>query len=102
MKISIVELVELITREVILELSKRGIAVDYNIDKITSTKTSIKTSVEMDMSNYKTPVLTENNLLSLDSGITEIIVPDGTVITPGARDIIRKKKLNITYKNKSN
>lgn len=102
MKISIEELVERITIEVITELLKRGIDVEFSIDKNSSSETSVKTSIEIDMSNYKTPVLTENNLLSLKPGITDIIIPGGTVITPGARDIIREKKLNITYKNKSN
>ena len=102
MKISIEELIILITREVISELSKIGIAVDFNISANFSSEKSIESSIELDMSNYKTPVITESSLISLDSDISEIIVPTGTVITPGARDIIRKKNLNVIYKNKSN
>jgi hypothetical protein len=100
LKISIEELVELVTREVIAELTKLGIEVD-NISMTTKT-TSIKTSIEIDMSGYRTPVLTENNLSSLDSNITEIIIPVNTIITPGARNIIRKRNLIITHKSKSN
>ena len=101
MQISIEELVEVITRQVISELVKRGITVDYNT-KMNSFSGNLKrTNIEIDMSNYKTPLLTENNVLSLSSDITEIIIPGRTIITPGAKDVIRKKKLNITYKNKS-
>ena len=47
----------------------------------------------IDMSNYKTPILTENHLLTLDPKINEIVVPKGTIITPGARDIIKRHKI---------
>jgi hypothetical protein len=105
LKISIEELIELITREVISELTKLGIVVEFDSPKnvlVMTKTTSTKTSIEIDMSNYRTPVLTENNLSMLDSSVTEIIIPVGTIITPNARDIIRKKKLIITHKNKSN
>ena len=59
MKISIEELVELITRKVIKELIKRGIDVDFNNDKKAAASSSLKKSIEIDMSRYKTPLLTE-------------------------------------------
>ena len=102
MKISIEELIELIVREVISELTKRGIDVDLDDNNVSAKSSFIKTNFEIDMSNYRTPLLTENNLSMLDSNIVEIIVPAGTIITPGARETIRKKKLIITYKNKLN
>ena len=102
MQISIEKLVELITREVISELLKRGIAVDHKTEINSFSENLKSTSIEMDMGSYKTPLITENSLLSLGPGITEIIVPEKTIITPSAKDVIRKKKLNVTYKNKSN
>jgi ethanolamine utilization cobalamin adenosyltransferase len=45
------------------------------------------------MSGFRSPVLLESHLLSLAPEVKEIAVPAGTVITPGARDVIRRKNL---------
>ena len=91
------KLIEIIVREVISELSKLNL-IDLNsgIKNSTCSCNNIIKKVQskmIDMSNYKTPILTENHLLTLDPTISEIIVPKGTIITPGARDIIKKQKL---------
>ena len=57
-----------------------------------------KRSVEMDMSEFKTPILTENNLGVLDKDVCEIIVPEKTIVTPGARSILKNRALSIVYK----
>jgi hypothetical protein len=104
LKVSIEKLVELIVKEVITALSCQGIEVDLSVaEKKNSSKElpANKTRLKIDMSGYKTPVLTENHLNSIDPGITEIIVPEKTVITPGAKIIIKTKQLIVTYSNKN-
>ncbi|MEJ5352546.1 MAG: hypothetical protein WHS65_13230 [Melioribacteraceae bacterium] len=89
-------MVEIIVSEVLNELSKRGINILYekNIDD----KISNKKVYEVDMSEYKTPILTERMLIMIDSTISEILIPAGTIITYGAREIIKKRNLKINYK----
>ncbi len=97
MKIEIEKLIEIIVKEVISELSKLNfIDLTPGIKNSTCSCKSANKKVQpklIDMSNYKTPILTENHLLTLDPTISEIIVPKGTIITPGARDIIKRQKL---------
>jgi hypothetical protein len=93
MNISIEQLIELIVKQVVAELTQHGVEIDFGDEK----KSSSNTKVEIDMSCYKTPVLTENNS-QLNFAEREIIVPKKTVITPGAREIIKKKKLIVTHK----
>ncbi len=98
MELTLEKIIEIVTREVIKELVKKGIPIDPSF--LEQEKQGNKQrSLEMDMSEFKTPVLTENNLGYLDDHICEIIVPEKTIITPGARSIIKKKELTITYKS---
>lgn len=99
MEISIEKLIEIIVGEVVTGLQKHGVEINSSLKQNELIKTSLfvsKTKI-IDMSNYKTPLLTENSLLTLEQNICEIIVPLRTLITPGARNIIKKKKLIITY-----
>jgi len=100
LKIDINKLVEIIIKEVVSELSKRGIEVDYSNSKYITSYSNKSSEVKklsqiINMEDYKTPVLTESRLESIDPGITEIVIPKGTVITPGAKDIIKKRNLII-------
>lgn len=103
MTIEIEKLIEIIVKEVIAELLKRGEVIDFSHEKLTidNSNTELKLDVKrlaIDMSNYKTPLLTEGHLASLGSEIVEIVVPTNTIITPGAKEIIKKQKL-ILIKN---
>lgn len=91
-------LVEVIVSEVLKELNKRGINILY--EKNITDDISNKKVYEIDMSEYKTPILTERMLMIIDSTISEIIIPSETIITHGARDIIKKRNLRISYKQK--
>jgi hypothetical protein len=98
LEINIEKLIEIIVREVIKELLKHGELPDFFISEPmhgSSGRNRIKKKdpTVIDMSNYKTPLLTEEQLKCLDPGITEITVPIGTIITPGAKDIIKKRNL---------
>lgn len=98
MKIDFEKLIEIIVREVIAELLKLGEVIDFSSEekKTACSCESINRNKQreiIDLSGYRTPVLTESHLLSLNSTISEIVIPKGTVITPGAKDIIKKQKL---------
>ena len=98
MEINIEKLIEIIVREVIKELLKHGELTDFFTSEPrhgSSGRNVIKKNVStvIDMSNYKTPLLTEEQIKCLDPGIAEITIPKGTIITPGARDIIKKRNL---------
>ncbi len=98
MKITIEQIIEIVTREVITELVKKGINIDGFIAKESKNENN-KKPYEVDMSGFKTPVLTENSFETIETGISELILPAKTIITPGARAIIKKKKVEIIYKS---
>jgi hypothetical protein len=99
MKLNIERLIEMIVREVIVELSKIGVELDFSVNEKNSSfiNNNKKKQQIIDMSGYKTPILTETMLESIDKDLNEIIIPRGTVFTPGARDIIKKRNLIISY-----
>jgi hypothetical protein len=128
-QISIEQLVASIVREVVSELVRRGITVTGGrqlvpaaIGTVGAHSTPAPTTtgrgspvqaaptpplsaaagtVEIDMSGYRTPILTEDYLTRLTPSVSTVIVPCATVLTPGARDLIRKKKLSIVRKAQS-
>ncbi|MGA7720198.1 MAG: hypothetical protein WCA84_03395 [Ignavibacteriaceae bacterium] len=105
MKINIEKLVELITNEVVEQLTQLGVEIDYSSikeRKIISGNNRKNLNEIINLKNYKTPVLTINQLNSLGEDIWEIEVPRGTIITPGARDIIKKRNLRISSNYKTN
>jgi hypothetical protein len=99
MKIELETLIEIVTREVIKELVSRG----YSIEQLTSRnreeKKMQKKSFEVDMSEFVTPVLTEQQMDVLDNGIEELVIPPQTIITPGANRLIKNKKIKLIYKS---
>ena len=90
------ELVNKVVAAVLAELSRRGVRVDFgppqsrNIKAVSPSDVSVHV---IDMSGFRSPVLLERHLISLAPEIREIGVPPGTVITPGAREILRRKNL---------
>lgn len=92
------ELVNKVVAAVLAELSRRGVKVDFGPPQKSGTtpiSSSNAGSHVVDMSEFRSPVLLERHLLSLAPEIKEIAVPAGTVITPGARDLLRRKKLTL-------
>ena len=105
MKISLEDIVAMVVKEVIAELSKQGIEVEMGNSSFSQkTVFSQKEKIQhkMDLSKFKTPLVTEEEILKLGSSIKEIIVPKGTLLTPNARDLIRKRKLIIISDIKTN
>ncbi len=97
MKISLEEIISLVVEEVIKELSRRGIQVDESFNNV-SEKNFNKQKIKLNLSEYKTPLLTESHILDLDKGVKEVEVPLKTIVTPSAQDLIRQKNIIITKK----
>lgn len=100
MKIYIEEIVTLVVKEVEKELKKRGIEIDYSCSGKNSDCTkSISKTIELTFEGFKTPLVTEEKVLSLNENIREVVVPKKTIITPSAFDLIKKRKIKITKQN---
>jgi hypothetical protein len=94
------ELVERIVNEVLSELARRGVQVSTPAapaQKGPVHHTEAGT-IEIDMSAYRTPVLTESQLTRIGRSIGTIVVPCNTIVTPGASDILRSRKLTLVRK----
>jgi hypothetical protein len=78
------------------ELQARGIKINTNQLAVDQNR-FLRNKVErIDMSKYRSPVLTENHLRRLHALTGEVIVPKKTVITPKAREIAKEKNIIIT------
>ena len=98
-EIALEKIVTEVVKQVIQELIKQGVQV-----VTIGTKTApnlqnahFKTKVEqIDMSKYKTPVLTENHIRKLHELTGEVIIPEGTIITPRAKELIKERQIRIS------
>ena len=105
-QVALEKIINLVVREVIRELQKTGVKVVMPECNIRNNKwnnkegnNSYRNKTEtIDMSAYKTPILTEDHISKLHELTGEVIVPQGTVITPKARELIRTKQIVITKK----
>jgi len=100
-EISVEQLVETIVRQVLAELAQRGVQVGPSVTNAAgrqAVRGQTGTSLEIDMSKFRTPVLTENQLINIGAKVSTIIVPCSTVVTPGAWDIIKAKQLSLVRK----
>ncbi len=102
MNIDIENIIRIIVKEVVSELKKRGFEIKSSGKYVhlfdDPGSAEVKGRMEFDLKGYATPVLTGERLEKIEPGIREIIVPRGTVLTPGAREIIKKEKLTIISK----
>ncbi len=97
MDVNIERIVEMVTREVLRQLGNPGAPI---IEAGSASAAQPLTGVaRIDMSKYKTPLITERDMLTLHELTREILVPQGTILTPRARDLIRKKNITILYEN---
>jgi len=104
-KISLEDIVAMVVKEAVAELSKQGIEIEMGNSSFSqniSFSQKEKTQHKMDLSKFKTPLVTEEEILNLSSSVKEIIVPKGTLLTPNARDLIRKRKLTLISDIKTN
>ena len=96
MQITIEYLITRIVQEVIKELKDKNISVTFSNSAENKTSSHSAKTETIDMSKYKTPVLTENHIQRLHALTGEIIIPEGTIITPKAKELIQEKQLQIT------
>ena len=105
-EIPLEKIVDSVVREVIRELHKKGVKVVmpkyHSQNRQLSKKEGIHSyrnkTETIDMGVYKTPILTENHIQKLHELTGEVIVPQGTVITPKARELIQTKQILVTMK----
>ena len=97
-EISIDMLVQIIVREVLAELAKRGIFPGKTAGEGRAVTAPLTPGVvPIDMTGYRTPVLTEQRVRSLGPHVREISVPAGTVCTGGAREALQQRKMKLTF-----
>lgn len=107
MKIAIENIIELVTREVIKELTKRGYSIDYtarfNPDiPFHPEKKELQTgptSMTLCMKEFKTPILTEMRFDEIALSVRELVVPEKTIITPGAYEQLKKRNIKIIHQS---
>ena len=98
MEISVEKLIEIIVRGVLSELAKRGVAPGIPpAPGGTAPARDPASRVAIDMTGYRTPVLTENRVRSLEMRVREITVPSGTICTTGARDVLQQRRIKLTF-----
>lgn len=99
-EIELDKIVNLVVKEVVEQLKQKGVKVVQNGSNqpTQNNKQNLKTRVEkIDMSKYKSPILTEGHLKSIHELTGKVIVPEGTIITPKAREIIKHENLEVGY-----
>lgn len=84
-------IVRQVTQNVWRELACRGIAVQKSPAALPDG------AVRIDFSRYRTPVLTERAIAGLHQQAHTVVVPEGTIVTPRAKEITREKQIGIIY-----
>ncbi|MBN2007851.1 hypothetical protein JW960_00740 [candidate division KSB1 bacterium] len=98
-EVSLDKIVQLVVQEVVAELTRRGVKIVQGGKSagIVTSSGDIRTKVErIDMSGYRTPILTEHHIRKLHELTGEIVVPAGTIVTPKAQEMIRARGLTLT------
>lgn len=104
-EVSIYTIVSMVVKEVLKELERNNVRVVYSDSPKESYDPAdgmqyrgFKTKTEkIDMSAYKSPVLTERHIKRLHELTGEIIIPGNTIITPKARQALRLKKIAVKH-----
>ena len=99
MEISLEKLINLVTAEVVKELKNQGVQIIVSEQQVKQYEmTGFQTKSEkIDMSKYKSPVLTERHIRKLHELTGEVIIPKRTIITPKAKELIKERHLLITF-----
>jgi hypothetical protein len=102
MQIAFDALVQMVVKAVVAELNRQGVTVT-GIPGPLPAQAGAKpaASVGIDFSEYKTPVLAERQVQGVGRGTAEIVVPPGTIVTEGARDLMHKRKITLTITRQS-
>ena len=95
--------IRLVTERVMAELLTQGVRIEFGAGSSGAQPrvifgepgTAPPRSERVDMSAYKTPVLTERHILRLHALTTAVIVPRGTVVSPKAKELLRDRKIKL-------
>ncbi len=90
--------IRLVTERVMAELLTQGVRIESGVQpRVISGEpgTAPPRSERVDMSAYRTPVLTERHVLRLHALTTAVIVPRGTVVSPKAKELLRDRNINL-------
>ena len=104
-EVSLDKLVSIVVREVVKELERSNIKVVHSVNlDVSFSSGNVKKSIglrikkeKIDMSSYKSPVLTENHIKRLHELTGEIVIPENTIITPKARQMLKLKNVVVNY-----
>lgn len=81
-----------VVEQVVRELKNQGIQIVLKEGK--ATPDGNPSGIErVDMSGYKSPILTERHVLALRGQTGTVIVPKGTVVSPKAREWLRDRNI---------
>ena len=99
-EVTLETIVTKVVQAVVRELEKSGIKIissgsgTMSSSLIENNMSGLQHKTErIDMSRYRTPVLTENHINKLHELTGSIIVPKGTVYTPKAKQALRNKHI---------
>jgi hypothetical protein len=101
-EVSIENIIQMVTQEVVKQLKSSGVTITAGrtgmavANALGDSSCRIQSKTErIDMSKFKTPVLTEKHINRLHELTGKIIIPQGTLITPKAREITKRKQIFI-------
>jgi hypothetical protein len=95
--LSIDAIVQLVTREVMRELSRRGIGGKSGLETAKTNGPDARASERLDMSKFKTPIITEQALSRLHERTEAVVVPFGTIVTPRAKELLRERSISVVF-----
>ena len=91
-EVAIEKIIQMVTQEVVKQLKNNGVTVTTG----QAGQGSIQRKTErIDMGKFKTPILTEKHINRLHELTGKVIIPQGTIITPKAREIAKRKQIFI-------
>jgi hypothetical protein len=84
-------IVRRVTQEVWQELARKGITIPATPALLPDG------TVRIDMSRYRTPLLTERAIAGQYPRSNNVAVPKGTIVTPRAKELLREKNIGIVF-----
>jgi len=103
-EVSIDTIIQQVTQEVVRQLQIKGVTITSGSGQLAKEASNVvgdRTNCirlrteRIDLSKYKTPVLTERHIDRLHELTGKIVVPHGTIITPRARETAKRKQIFI-------
>jgi hypothetical protein len=90
-------LIQLVTREVMRELAARGIAGIGPQSNEPQNASDATMRQRIDMSKYRTPIITENAIMRMHERTATVLAPKGTILTPRAKELMRERNISVIY-----